>query len=510
MGPTPHRSPLLFEGLTSHLRRLGFSVGIDHHLRLQLLLSRICGECSPEDLKSLICPIFAVNEKQQEAFYSAFDSFLPLLSSQAQAPGSSEALPGQGHREAAPPPRLTPAKWAYFLAAIALLALLVGVAEWKSHIGPPSAEPPAQADVPAPPAAPLPSPEVADRKAGKEQTPPEAVPTSPEPANAITPQPQGAARPAAKPSVLERVQPLIKRFPFDVATIIVVFGPILFFLAYEWYRLSQRRLVLQKQAGKKPPHSWPIRVKGRGGSVYDSPQFSAAARHLHSRQAAESYHLDLRGTVQATTSSFGYPILRYGPDTRFSEYLVLIDRVSAHDHQAALFKQLSDAFHGQGLYVQQYFFDGDPRICWSPEGNAPVRLPDLQSKYGDHRLLLIGDADRLTDPVTGRLEGWAHAFSAWTDRAILTPLPVSSWGARERTLAGQCMVLPATTEALFSLVGFFGGSDSSENRNGAIRVAGGARTRRRLKRLSGCGSPSNRVCFPGFAPARSTRSCIGI
>jgi hypothetical protein len=265
---------------------------------------------------------------------------------------------------------------------------------------------------------------------------------------------------------------LVARFPFDVTTVIVIFGPILFWVAYECYRLSQRRLILQKRAGRKPPHSWPIRVKGRGGSVYDSAQFSAAARRLHSRQVAESYHLDLRGTVQATTGSLGYPSLQYRPDTRFSEYLLLIDRVSAHDHQAALFKQLADALHGQGLYVQQYFFDGDPRICWSPEGNTPVRLSDLQSKYGGHRMLLIGDADRLTDPVTGRLESWAHAFSAWTDRAILTPLPVSSWGARERTLAGQFIVLPATTDALFSLVGFFAGSEPSETRNGAVRVAG--------------------------------------
>jgi hypothetical protein len=74
MEQTPLCSPLLFEGLTNHLRRLGFSVGIDHHLRLQLLLSRICGQCSPEDLKSLICPLFAVNEKQQEAFYPEFRS----------------------------------------------------------------------------------------------------------------------------------------------------------------------------------------------------------------------------------------------------------------------------------------------------------------------------------------------------------------------------------------------------------------------------------------------------
>ena len=83
-------------------------------------------------------------------------------------------------------------------------------------------------------------------------------------------------------------------------------------------------------------------------------------------------------------------------------------------------------------------------------------------------MLLIGDADRLTDPVTGRLEGWADAFSNWDGFAILTPKPVSSWGARERTLAGRFMVLPATTEALFSLVDIFSDSCPTETRSGAI------------------------------------------
>jgi len=482
MEPTPLSSPLLFEGLTNHLRRLGFSVGVDHHLRLQLLLSHIYGQCSPEDLKSMICPLFAVNEKQQEAFYSAFDSFLPLLYSQTHVPAASEALIGQRNREEARPHRLTQAKWPYFTAAMAMLALLIGIAEWKSQIGSHPVGPGAQAripapavDIPAPPTKSLRPPKVADGKVVRQEEPPETAATRPEPRKSFETQPKDRAGPSAKLLVLELlewVESLVARFPFDVATVIVIFGPILFFLGYEWYRVGHRRLILHKQAGRKPPHSWPIRVKGRAGLVYDSPEFSAAARRLHSRQAGESYHLDLRRSVQATSGLLGYPSPQYRPDTRFSEYLILIDRTSPHDHQAAMFKQLADALHGQGLYVQQYFFDGDPRVCRSPEANTPIRLSDLQSKYGGHRVLLIGDADRLTNPVTGRLEDWAHAFSAWADRAILTPLPVSSWGARERTLAGQFMILPATTEALVALVGFFGGSDPGETRYETIHVAG--------------------------------------
>jgi len=62
---------------------------------------------------------------------------------------------------------------------------------------------------------------------------------------------------------------------------------------------------------------------------------------------------------------------------------------------------------------------------------------------------------------TQSLADLANAFSVWNDRAILTPIPIASWGARERTLAGQFVVLPATTEALQALIEFFGGAEST-------------------------------------------------
>ena len=86
----PSEAPLLFEPLLVRLRQLGFSIGIDHHLRLQQILPGVYGQCSPEDLKLLLCPLFATNEKEQEAFYNAFDSFLPLLLPHTRMPETSE------------------------------------------------------------------------------------------------------------------------------------------------------------------------------------------------------------------------------------------------------------------------------------------------------------------------------------------------------------------------------------------------------------------------------------
>ena len=72
-------------------------------------------------------------------------------------------------------------------------------------------------------------PEVADRKAVKEQTPPPTATVPPEPANATSPQPQVVGQPAKRPSVFERIQPLVlARFPFDVPTVIAIFRSLLF------------------------------------------------------------------------------------------------------------------------------------------------------------------------------------------------------------------------------------------------------------------------------------------
>src|SRR5205823_2466103 len=88
--------------------------------------------CGPEDLKSLLCPLFATSEQQQTVFYQAFDSFLPLLSMQEEAPEGSPTSSVQRYSRNAPA-GLTISKWPYFGAALILSALLIAIAVWRSH-----------------------------------------------------------------------------------------------------------------------------------------------------------------------------------------------------------------------------------------------------------------------------------------------------------------------------------------------------------------------------------------
>ncbi|HEU0143872.1 MAG TPA: hypothetical protein VFQ47_03720, partial [Nitrososphaera sp.] len=236
---------------------------------------------------------------------------------------------------------------------------------------------------------------------------------------------------------------------------VTIVTPLVFFLFYELYLFKRRKLVLQKQHGKKPPLVWPIYIEAASSKPYDSELFYSAARLMRRRQADAFQQLDIGATVAATLESLGYPSFQYKLHSKPPEYLVLIDRASFRDHQAKLFDELTKALEREGLFVTRYFYNGDPRICCDETGKYCLGLAELHSQFAGHRLLLIGDGSRLLDPVTGRLAFWTSIFVEWQERALLSPRPPFQWGLFEVTLSHLFAVHPATTAGLLSLVDYF-------------------------------------------------------
>ncbi len=66
---------LLFGDFLEYLRHEGFEIDVGRYLRLQRLIATVAGDCAPSDLKTIICPVFARDRREQEQFYAAFDSF---------------------------------------------------------------------------------------------------------------------------------------------------------------------------------------------------------------------------------------------------------------------------------------------------------------------------------------------------------------------------------------------------------------------------------------------------
>jgi tetratricopeptide (TPR) repeat protein len=441
-GTRTDASLLPFSGFLDLLKRRGFAVGVDRHLRLVSLLEKIGGECRPEQLKHLTAPLFATNEKDQARFYRVFDEYFVLLRPNVpreETEGQPDAQIIEGKSKSRPRHVLIWGSLTLFLAVILIFWVRFPYAPPSQPKKPNSAPKPSETVLPR--SMPNAGPMAGNPSVIASLTPPPLV--QPEPAeNAVMP-------------VLARNRTAL----FWIGGIL----PLALFAADELRRFYKRRqLVLERTRGRKPPFMWPIQIEPRPLGYLRSEQFYKVARKLRRRQVAEYRRLDIARTIDATIAASGYPIFQYRPDSRIPEYLVLIDRASSRDHQTALFDRLAQALQREGIFVTRYFFDGDPRVCWSERATASVSLTDLQKIFSEHRLIIFGRGDRLIDPVTGALTEWSAMFLEWRDRAVVTPAAPSGWNQREQTLMEQFLVFPASLEGIEQLAERFDSSVPTE------------------------------------------------
>jgi len=437
--------PLAFGDFIDYLRAQRFSVGVGDYLRLQQLLNGVDEHVAPTDLKTLLCPIFATSKSQQKQFHDAFDAYFQIFQPPLVAAAEDEIGAPRPAIQSKKPLR---SNRALVAVVSALIVLGFGTALWILLHNRPT----------------QPNPTV-----GPDPVIPEEFP--PVPIVEPTPPPETIAQ--HNPTLWERYGTLIRYGAIGI--------PLFFFLVHEIYRFNRRRLILQKQRGKRPPYSWPLKVELKGAQVYESERFHNAARLMRRRQIDEFNRLDVERTIAATIAERGYATFRYQPYSKAPEYLVLIDRASFRDHQAQLFDHLIGSLKKEGIFLTRYFYDGDPGICSGDAGTERALLTELQSKYAGHRLLIFGDGEKLLDPVSGEIEPWVTVFSSWHDRAILTPEPPGKWGLREIALAGQFTVVPATLEGLLSLIDNFDSAVTPDLRRWR---RGGTATERRLENLN--------------------------
>ena len=405
------------------LRARGFTITVEHHLRLARLLARTGPALTPAELKGLLGPVFATDAAEQEAFHSAFEGYFgALLAPHERAALEDDEAPQIP--EAASVRRFRWLPWALVATVVAAAVLL---------FRPPTTR---RASPPAPPAPAAP----ADLPPANQ--PPPAQPTTAP--NAAAPAPPSAVTPSTG-ARMEDFLHAHRTAAHGAAVALILVG----FAWGEGRHWRRRDLLIKRARQRRPPFSWPLRVSVPQIRDLRSSPFYAAARALRRRQAGDTEHLDLRQTLLATIRRGGLPRLIYRRGSRVPEYLILIDSAAPRDHQAAYFDHLADTLAREGLFIARYFYRGDPRVCW--DGRTAHTLADLRRLHPDHRLLLFGDGAGLLDPLTGAPAGWLPLLLEWRERALLTPLPSMRWGWREETLEAHLPLLPATLEALAEL-----------------------------------------------------------
>lgn len=180
------------------------------------------------------------------------------------------------------------------------------------------------------------------------------------------------------------------------------------------------------------------------------------SRILRQRVAGSRLELDLPATLDATVRAGGALAARYRLVRQTPEYLVLVDRRSADDHQAEFHETLVRTLHEHGVAIDLFHFEGSPAHgCWRARGGAPERrlgFAQLSNRYGGHRLLVFGDPAAAFDPLTGAAADWVRHAAAFPSRAWFSPFSLASWGAAEaQAEALGFLVLPTETEALDTL-----------------------------------------------------------
>lgn len=440
--------PVLLADFLDYLKVRGFDIGVDDYLRVQQLLLQPDLFRASVELKLLLCPLFATSEKQQKQFYDSFKAFFDHVSDEGNF---REAVDPQANTNLSPEPSPLPAQKSNrrnFVVAptVMVIAVILAGGIWLVHPRHKTQPQLAAIILPTVPPSPTPTP-----------TPPETYtirhvigqPYDPAWKDRIVGSPQPILLPDKKVIVNERLRRNWKWLALAAGAIpLLVAG-----LVTAWRRSKRRQLQSRQKSDKRPPFTWPLTVPITTQRLHEVSAFNAVTRALRRRQQGESLRLDVVGTISETIARSGFPTLKFRPVSKVPEYLILIDRATLADHQARFFDDFVTRLKEEDVFVESYFYDSDPRVCYRSDYRTGVLLEDLP-RHG-HRLLVYGNGTRLLEPDSGELAEWVEWFADWDDRALLTPVAPKQWGLRERKLSELFLVLPATIEGLREAISHF-------------------------------------------------------
>lgn len=191
-----------------------------------------------------------------------------------------------------------------------------------------------------------------------------------------------------------------------------------------------------------------------------------SARLLRRLRPVEGLELDLLASASATAARAGLFAPVWRQRQAMPDYLVLVDRASYADQQAHWAAELARDLFAEGVALNLYEFDRDPRwvaplrlqrSSLTPSSQRYRPLIELVTRHRGQGLLVIGDGHALIDLNSGELAAWVQgAFAPWPRRVLMTPLPTASWGPNEDVLSGaglpahapSFLLVPARIDAL--------------------------------------------------------------
>ncbi len=425
------------------LREAGYKIGISQYIAahdlIWLLIAQGEALDSPERLRNLLGPIFCSSPIEQEEFQQRFNRWVELYSRLNLLTGEvnieAKAFADELATERALSYRMQSSLIfiALFIAALSII-LFFQHTDNTSSIKPtpptPTQTPPTPTQTPPTPTQTPPTPT---------QTPPTPTQTPPTP----TQTPIIDINPSTKTS---------PNLPFDweILILLLTVNLVIFIIRRLWW-LWRANLFLQRHSTTQQPELQKISINGLEEKLVPSITLLEIARSLKYRIRIPSNELDVDKTINATLRQGGWLTPVYRNYQVLPEYLFLVNRVSYRDHQAKFVEEIIARLKNEGVFITVYFFDDDPRICFSSDENSPLRLREITSRYSQHCLVIISDTDIFFSSINEKLEPWVNQLTTWDNRAVLTPTPAENWGYKELELAQNFIILPATIKGLLVL-----------------------------------------------------------
>jgi hypothetical protein len=380
------------------------------------------------DLAPWLAPVFCTNTAEQEAFGKLYSDWLEHIGMRG---GDDEGDTPPVNPPPPPPPRRWPR---ILLTGILLVASCVVVLKWYT---PPAAPPPVEP----PPVATQDSAESPAVRGAVDMQPIDIL-TAPTKTTLLVPAQTPTRAASATPHLALRT-----------GGVLILLGA----LGWWLYSVARRRGFLERLPADDDTTRRRLATSATPALAAYASALRYLGRELRRRRITPSRRLDISATLAATVRAGGLPCPIFG-SLGEPVYLVLVDRAGAADHQAALGDEVVHFFHAQGVAMERYEFDGDPRFSrYAPLEGAPLHmgtqsLEALQARHPGARLIIFSDGNGLIDHYTGMPGASASGLLEWPEPALITPQPARLWAKREWALAQVGLtVLPLDADGLRGL-----------------------------------------------------------
>ncbi len=146
-------------------------------------------------------------------------------------------------------------------------------------------------------------------------------------------------------------------------------------------------------------------------------------------------------------------------------WLVLIEKKSLHDHFSWLVSSWLKCIAEEGIIIEIFYYEVDPRLCWRTPFLDDILIKDLHKHFPQHRLVIFGDVLPFFDSQKGTLAEWISAIKRWDSSAVFTPKTPIHWQAEELHFLKEFKLIPACMDAVKALLGHFRGDSLPDTRH---------------------------------------------